>query len=120
MNERTMPELSPRDLGAKSHLDALLETVGQVSGLEVVDIGCGEGHLTRALAALGARVTGCDPSFPKPAGPRIKVAAIACSKPAPTRCRWPMPPPIWCCLCFRCTTFRLPSLMPRWPRPAAC
>src|SRR5580658_5525192 len=61
MNERTMPELSPRDLGAKSHLDALLETVGQVSGLEVVDIGCGEGHLTRALAALGARVTGCDP-----------------------------------------------------------
>jgi len=56
-----MPELSPRDLGAKSHLDALLETVGQVSGLEVVDIGCGEGHLTRALAALGARVTGCDP-----------------------------------------------------------
>jgi ubiquinone/menaquinone biosynthesis C-methylase UbiE len=61
MNKRTIPELSPRDLGAKSHLDALLETVGQVTGLEVVDIGCGEGHLTRALAALGARVTGCDP-----------------------------------------------------------
>src|SRR6202161_4948008 len=61
MNERTMPELSPRDLGAKSHLDALLETVGSVSGLEVVDIGCGEEHLTRALPALGARVTGCDP-----------------------------------------------------------
>jgi ubiquinone/menaquinone biosynthesis C-methylase UbiE len=61
MNERMMSELSPRDLGAKSHLDALLETVGQVSGLEIVDIGCGEGHLTRALAALGARVTGCDP-----------------------------------------------------------
>jgi ubiquinone/menaquinone biosynthesis C-methylase UbiE len=61
MNEQTAPEVSPRDLGAKSHLDALLETVGSVSGLEVVDIGCGEGHLTRALAALGARVTGCDP-----------------------------------------------------------
>src|ERR1700691_6604378 len=59
MNEHTT--VSPRDLGAKSHLDALLSTVGAVSGLEVVDGGCGEGHLTRALAALGARVTGCDP-----------------------------------------------------------
>jgi ubiquinone/menaquinone biosynthesis C-methylase UbiE len=60
-----MPDASARDLGAKSHLDALLETVGQVSGLEVVDVGCGEGHLTRALAALGARVTGCDPFMPE-------------------------------------------------------
>jgi ubiquinone/menaquinone biosynthesis C-methylase UbiE len=61
MNEHTRPEVSPRNLGAKSHLDALLETVGSVSGLEIVDIGCGEGHLTRALAARGAGVTGCDP-----------------------------------------------------------
>ena len=60
-----MPEASARDLGAKSHLDALLETAGQVSGLDVVDVGCGEGHLTRALAALGARVTGCDPFMPE-------------------------------------------------------
>ena len=60
-----MPEASARDLGAKSHLDALLETVGPVSGLDVVDVGCGEGHLTRALAALGARVTGCDPFMPE-------------------------------------------------------
>jgi hypothetical protein len=65
MSESTMPDASARDLGAKSHLDALLEIVGQVSGLEVVDIGCGEGHLTRALAALGARVTGCDPFMPE-------------------------------------------------------
>src|ERR1700685_2706517 len=61
MNEPTTPEVSPRNLGAQSHLDALLATVGPVSGLEVVDVGCGEGHLTRALAALGPRVTGCDP-----------------------------------------------------------
>jgi ubiquinone/menaquinone biosynthesis C-methylase UbiE len=61
MNEPTAPEVSPRDLGVKSHLNALLETVGSVSGLEIVDVGCGEGHLTRALAARGARVTGCDP-----------------------------------------------------------
>ncbi len=52
---------SSRDLGARSHLDALLVTVGSVAGLHVIDIGCGDGALTRALAKLGARVTGCDP-----------------------------------------------------------
>jgi ubiquinone/menaquinone biosynthesis C-methylase UbiE len=49
------------DLGVKSHLDALLATVGAVNGLRVIDIGCGEGHMARALAALGADVTGYDP-----------------------------------------------------------
>jgi SAM-dependent methyltransferase len=52
---------STRDLGAKSHLDALLATVGPVEGMRVIDIGCGEGQLTRALAKLGAHVTGYDP-----------------------------------------------------------
>lgn len=52
---------SIRDLGAQSHLDALLATIGPVAGLRVIDIGCGEGHMTRALAKLGARVTGYDP-----------------------------------------------------------
>ncbi len=50
-----------RDLGACSHLDALLATVGSVEGRHIIDIGCGEGALTRALAKLGARVTGYDP-----------------------------------------------------------
>jgi len=49
------------DLGAVSHLDALLATVGPVAGLRVLDVGCGDGHLSRALAKLGARVTGYDP-----------------------------------------------------------
>jgi ubiquinone/menaquinone biosynthesis C-methylase UbiE len=49
------------DIGAVSHLDALLATVGPVDGLRILDIGCGEGGLTRALAKLGARVTGYDP-----------------------------------------------------------
>jgi ubiquinone/menaquinone biosynthesis C-methylase UbiE len=52
---------STRDLGAKSHLDALLATIGPVQGMHVIDVGCGEGQLTRALAKLGARVTGYDP-----------------------------------------------------------
>ena len=49
------------DLGAQSHLEALLATVGPVQRLRVIDIGCGEGQMTRALAALGAQVTGYDP-----------------------------------------------------------
>ena len=56
-----MTETRIRDLGTKSHLDALLATVGKVEGLRVVDIGCGEGQMARALAALGADVTGYDP-----------------------------------------------------------
>jgi ubiquinone/menaquinone biosynthesis C-methylase UbiE len=56
-----MAEASVSDLGAQSHLDALLATVGPVDGLHIIDIGCGEGQLARALANRGARVTGCDP-----------------------------------------------------------
>ncbi len=56
-----MAPSSIRDLGAMSHVDALLATVGPVAGLRIIDIGCGEGRLTRALAKLGARVTGYDP-----------------------------------------------------------
>jgi len=56
-----MTEPLIRDLGAKSHLDALLATVGTVEGLGVIDIGCGEGQMARALAKLGADVTGYDP-----------------------------------------------------------
>jgi ubiquinone/menaquinone biosynthesis C-methylase UbiE len=56
-----MTETPMRDLGTKSHLDALLATVGPVTGLRVIDIGCGEGRMARALAELGADVTGYDP-----------------------------------------------------------
>jgi SAM-dependent methyltransferase len=49
------------DLGTASHLDALLATVGSVARRRILDIGCGEGGLTRALAKLGAHVTGYDP-----------------------------------------------------------
>jgi ubiquinone/menaquinone biosynthesis C-methylase UbiE len=56
-----MLETNIRDLGIKSHVDALLATIGPVEGLRVIDIGCGEGHMARALAKLGADVTGYDP-----------------------------------------------------------
>ncbi len=38
----------------------LLAEVGDVAGLRALDAGCGEGYLSRILAARGARVTGAD------------------------------------------------------------
>lgn len=40
----------------------LLAAAGDVAGLRVCDLGCGEGHVTCMLAARGARVVGVDVS----------------------------------------------------------
>ena len=39
---------------------AMLETIGDIAGLRVLDAGCGEGYLSRLLAKLGGRVTAFD------------------------------------------------------------
>ncbi|MFQ6078163.1 MAG: class I SAM-dependent methyltransferase [Thermodesulfobacteriota bacterium] len=39
---------------------AFLELVGDVTGLRILDAGCGEGNLTRMLAQRGAKVIGVD------------------------------------------------------------
>jgi len=41
----------------------LLEIIGNVEDLSVLDAGCGEGYLSRALASHGAQVTGIDISL---------------------------------------------------------
>src|SRR5215469_3907169 len=41
-------------------LTPLLAQLGDVTGREVLDAGCGEGYLARILAARGAHVTGID------------------------------------------------------------
>src|SRR5438105_8150801 len=43
-------------------LRPLLDLLGDVAGLSVLDAGCGEGYLARVLASRGARVTGIDRS----------------------------------------------------------
>lgn len=52
---------APTALGQMSHTDAILTALGPVAGLEILDIGCGEGQTSRDMAAHGARVSGFDP-----------------------------------------------------------
>jgi 2-polyprenyl-3-methyl-5-hydroxy-6-metoxy-1,4-benzoquinol methylase len=40
--------------------DWMIEAVGDVEGVDVIDLGCGEGRFSRMLASRGARVTGID------------------------------------------------------------
>jgi 2-polyprenyl-3-methyl-5-hydroxy-6-metoxy-1,4-benzoquinol methylase len=42
----------------------MLVLVGEVRGLEVLDVGCGEGRFCRMLGERGAKVTGLDPTVP--------------------------------------------------------
>ena len=44
----------------KLHGPALLRAVGNVKGLKVLDVGCGQGWFSRQLARRGARVIGID------------------------------------------------------------
>jgi SAM-dependent methyltransferase len=41
--------------------DTALELVGPCAGVDVLDVGCGEGHVSRRLAAMGARVVAIEP-----------------------------------------------------------
>ena len=48
-------------IGVRTHVEAVVEVLGSLAGLDVVDVGCGEGQNARGLAGAGARVTGFDP-----------------------------------------------------------
>jgi SAM-dependent methyltransferase len=39
-----------------------LDLLGEVRGREILDLGCGEGHVSRRLARAGAKVTAVDPT----------------------------------------------------------
>jgi len=54
-----------RGVAGDGLLREMLELLGDVTGLRVLDAACGDGYLTRVLADRGARMTGID------IGPRL-------------------------------------------------
>lgn len=56
-----MTKTATPDLGNMSQVEALLAAIGPVAGMRIIDIGCGEGQMARALAGLGAQISGYDP-----------------------------------------------------------
>ena len=60
MVDETIIETAP-ELGMRTHIDAILEALGPIQGLELIDVGCGEGENPRRVARAGARVSGFDP-----------------------------------------------------------
>jgi SAM-dependent methyltransferase len=61
--------------------DWMLREVGDVRGLDVIDLGCGEGRFARMLAQRGTRVTGVDSS-------KIMIDAAAAAEPHPSASRY--------------------------------
>lgn len=62
---------------SREHLldEWMLRAVGEVRGLDVIDIGCGEGRFSRMLAERGANVTGidlCEPMIQAAKDARVK------------------------------------------------
>ena len=58
----------------------------------VLDVGCGEGQVARRLSALGASVTGVDPTVAQITVARQRGAGRSTPGPAPARCRSPRVP----------------------------
>jgi 2-polyprenyl-3-methyl-5-hydroxy-6-metoxy-1,4-benzoquinol methylase len=57
---RYMTRREQANLEQDSILSRMLDLLGDLSGREVLDAGCGEGFLARVLASRGAHVTGID------------------------------------------------------------
>ncbi len=58
--ERTLPDVPAENYWFQRHLAVYRWVADRVRGLDVVDMACGEGYGTAALAECAARVTGVD------------------------------------------------------------
>jgi 2-polyprenyl-6-hydroxyphenyl methylase/3-demethylubiquinone-9 3-methyltransferase len=56
-------------------LEALFRTTGSLAGKRILEIGCGDGRLTRHLAGQAQSVTGIDPSGEKISRARESIPA---------------------------------------------
>jgi 2-polyprenyl-3-methyl-5-hydroxy-6-metoxy-1,4-benzoquinol methylase len=59
---RWIGQREPVEVDPSGIMGRLLDILGDVSGREVLDAGCGEGYFSRVLVARGARVLGIDVS----------------------------------------------------------
>ena len=55
--DRNVPD---RDRRIQPSVEIMLAMLGDVQGISICDLGCGEGYLSRILASRGALVTGVD------------------------------------------------------------
>ena len=62
------------DLGEAGEMD-VIDRLVPIAGLDLVDVGCGDGRVTRQLAARGARVLGVEPD-PVQAGKNRAAEAV--------------------------------------------
>src|SRR5215813_9908574 len=93
------------------HRDVFLPLVPRPGRL-TVDVGCGEGRVSRDLRALGHRVLAVDMSAAMTRAAATRPAGFPRSWPTPPGCRWPPAPPTarWrSCPCMTSTTCRPPS-----------
>ncbi|MEI9984913.1 MAG: methyltransferase domain-containing protein [Aliidongia sp.] len=103
------------------HIEALTELVPP-AGLRVVDVGCGDGAMVRALTRLNAEVTGIeiDAQQLAPALAAVPAAGSAISKAVARRYRSPMPPSISCSISTACTMCPQRSMPLRSRKRRAC
>ncbi len=60
--ERTLPDVPAENYWFRRHLAVYEWIAARVAGLRVVDLACGEGYGSAALARTAARVTGIEPN----------------------------------------------------------
>jgi len=74
----------------RHEIELLLQMAPELRGAEVLEVGCGDGRLTRLYAPLAARVLGIDPDGSRidaaralPAPPHVEFRCAAISDLAP-------------------------------------
>ncbi len=109
------------DLGEVDEMD-VIDRLVPVAGLNVVDVGCGDGRLTRQLAERGAKVLGVEPDPIQAETNRAAEAMPGLSFVEAAGQALPIDDGLLevCSSVFPCTTCPANKWTWRWPRPCGC